>query len=760
MSSVEPRARRRGERSLTVGVLVALLASLMPLLRVVTPGAWLLGTVVMITALLVAGFAARRLRLPAVAVSLIEALLWVAFMSVVFLRDDSLFGVIPTVDSVQLVPRLLDAAMEDIVEGVAPMQATAALGFLIVGAAGLLTIVVDHVVLTARMPLVAAIALIVVSLIPAIAVPVEPDVSAFVLLAAAILYLVRAETRSREPLAPPRPGRETAGPTGATATALGIGAVAVVVALVVTPALPQPVIKGGAGEYGTGIGLDASLQLGSDLRRPREVEVMLVRSDAPAPPYLRATTLTDFDGDVWLPDRSRTVPLTDPDGFGPLGIDDGIETVEQTTTVEVRNLSSTWLPVSYPATEVTGVQGEWGAVPYNRTLVARTASSQGQQYQIVTQVPRPTLEQIRAREASRPPSATTGEPDSTTRVPSGLPSIIRDLAREVTAEAETDYDRLAALQQWFRGGDFRYSLFAPVEEGFDGSGAEAIARFLEVREGYCIHYASAFALMARTLGMPSRIVVGYLPGAPTTDAVDRQTVHSVSTSRTHAWPEVYFDGVGWVAFEPTNSLGSPTAFSSAPETPGDADGGPEETDGPSASPTASATGAAPGMDPDEGGTATGTQTTGEDGWPPLLVLVVVLIALALPAAVREFRGRGQLSAAREGDVAAAWILVQETAIDVGIPVPAAESPRALGNRLVVDHGVPPDEMQRLVEAIERTSYAPRRSRMWAGEGVPDAASAVRSALLAGADGPRRVLATVAPRSLIIRPGTAYAAARI
>ena len=82
------------------------------------------------------------------------------------------------------------------------------------------------------------------------------------------------------------------------------------------------------------------------------------------------------------------------------------------------------------------------------------------------------------------------------------------------------------------------------------------------------------------------------------------------------------------------------------------------------------------------------------------------------------------------------------------------------NTTIEAHGVPADEMRRLVEAIERTSYAPRRSRMWAGEGVPDAASAVRSALLAGADGPRRVLATVAPRSLIIRPGTAYAAARI
>ena len=110
-----------------------------------------------------------------------------------------------------------------------------------------------------------------------------------------------------------------------------------------------------------------------------------------------------------------------------------------------------------------------------------------------------------------------------------------------------------------------------MEEGFDGSGTDAVAKFLEVREGYCIHFASAFALMARTLGMPSRIVVGYLPGTATTDAIDRDTVYAVSSSQLHAWPEVLFDGIGWVPFEPTNGLGVATAFSPAGTSPNGAD---------------------------------------------------------------------------------------------------------------------------------------------------------------------------------------------
>ena len=75
-----------------------------------------------------------------------------------------------------------------------------------------------------------------------------------------------------------------------------------------------------------------------------------------------------------------------------------------------------------------------------------------------------------------------------------------------------------------------------------------------------MHFAGAFALMARTLGMPSRIVVGFLPGEFTGDTVDGQRVAEVTTGQLHAWPEVYFEGVGWVAFEPTKSLGTPTRF--------------------------------------------------------------------------------------------------------------------------------------------------------------------------------------------------------
>jgi len=196
--SVEQRTRRGGEWLLTLVLLIALLAALLPVMGVVKPGGWLLGSVVIATLVLAAGYGARRLRLPAVAVSLIEAGVWVAMMTVVFLRDTALLWIIPTPETIRAVPPLVDDAMDEIILGAAPLEDSIPLAFLIVGAMGLLAIIVDHVVLTARMPLLASIGIVAVSLIPAIAVPREVDVMAFVFLAVAILSLIRVETRSRE----------------------------------------------------------------------------------------------------------------------------------------------------------------------------------------------------------------------------------------------------------------------------------------------------------------------------------------------------------------------------------------------------------------------------------------------------------------------------------------------------------------------------------------------------------------------------------
>ena len=751
----EVSARRPADLLLTVAVYGAILASAFPLLRVVRPGYWTLGVVLLPALLLGAGYVARRFRVAAVGVSLIEVVLWMVLVTVVFLRDSAFLGVLPVPATVGEASDLLRQAMDHIITGAAPLDAGLPLTFFIVAAIGLLTVGIDHVVLTARMPLLAAIGLIVVSLIPAIAVPSDVDVPAFVMLAATLLFLLRAETRTRDVARPRLASRSTARAGrdprngGVTAAATGIGAIAVIITLVAAPLFPAttPVAGPGNGRWNS---IDPTLQLGEDLRRPMDGEVLQLRTDATSAPYLRAATLTSFDGQIWRPDSGHVATLGEGGSLGGVDVDEDVRITRYTTDIEITNLLSGWLPVPYPAVTVTGLQGQWNVLPMNRTLASSSDSANGQVYEVSADVPKPSLEKIRAASAG-------GEgPQDTTRVlPMGTPDIVFDLAREVTASASNDFDQLAALQAWFRSGEFSYSLDAPVAEGFDGTGVQAVAEFLEVREGYCIHFAGAFALMARSLGMATRIVVGYLPGMSSTDPDTGEKVYTVMNSQLHAWPEVHFDGIGWVPFEPTNSLGAATTFPPSSATPPDTGGTDiEPTPAASSSPTPTSSTDPAGLRGNEP-TSTDASATFVRPLPWMMTLLALLIVLAAPGVIREYRRRELLTAARTGDATAAWRSVQDIAIDLMIPLPPGETPRSFGIRLIDEHGAPAAPMWTLIRAIERASYSGRDIKF--GPDLADTVSEVRAGMLAAVPRPRRVVALVLPRSLIVRPGSAFSA---
>ena len=285
-----------------------------------------------------------------------------------------------------------------------------------------------------------------------------------------------------------------------------------------------------------------------------------------------------------------------------------------------------------------------------------------------------------------------------------------------------------------------------------------------MKEGYCVHFAGAFALMARSLGMPSRIVVGFLPGSYTGQVENGQRIAEVKTSQLHAWPEVHFEGIGWVAFEPTKSLGTATRF--LPQSQAIDDGG-EDVSGPTPTATASPRPtAAPAERPDDGPTdATGTATPMIDLRPYLTGVAIALILVSAPFLLRTLRRRMLARRAGAGDVVAAWRMVQEAAIDLGVPVPASESPRAFGTRLIAAHSAPAAEVSRLVAAIERASYAPPGSTVPRpnGSGASDGdgrmaadAESIRTGMLAALAPGARAQALILPRSLLIRPGSALA----
>ncbi|KTR93283.1 hypothetical protein NS220_13025 [Microbacterium testaceum] len=751
--------RRRDAALLTLGLFAAIAAALIPVFSVMQPGSWTLQAAFLTAAVLGAGLAARLFHLPALVATLLEVGIWLFALTAMFGRTTAVLWIIPSPATVSTVPVLFSAASEEIRTGVAPVAPGTGLAFVLVAAIGALAIVLDHVVLTARMPLLAGVGLVAVSLIPTIAIPADVDVTAFVLLAVALLFLLRVDTRSRHAGARSRPTGVPRRGRGASATAFGIAAVAVIVAVVATPLLPQPALRfasGGTGGYGTTI--NPNLELGNDLRQPRDIDVLTLQTTAPTPPYLRAVTLSSFDGSVWQPDRDDTVNVP---GDGPVfdapPVDSDIAVADYTTDISVGELDSPWLPVPSPATTVTGLQGDWLGMPQNRTIVSRSGSSRDQDYSVQTIAPRPTLEQIRAR-----PVGGSELGDTVRALPADIPAVIGDTAREVTAGAQSPYDALIDLQTWFRSSAFRYSLDAPVEAGFDGAGLDAVADFLQARTGYCVHFASAFAVMARTLDMPSRIVVGYLPGTMSSSVGQERSTFTVTSSQLHAWPEVYFQGIGWVPFEPTNSLGVPTSFASG--TTGGTNttpNAPQQQQ--SAAPETQST-TAPSLGNQDGPGLQGTGTAGAARGigPGLLVgggIALLLLLLAAPAVLRALRRRSRATAARAGDPVAAWALVQDEAVDLGIPVPGGESPRRFAERLVQEHGADPDDLDLLRGAIERVSYAEKAQDAADGPLLAGAAARVGAGLRARATGVRRVVSRVLPRSLVVRPGSAAAEER-
>ena len=131
------------------------------------------------------------------------------------------------------------------------------------------------------------------------------------------------------------------------------------------------------------------------------------------------------------------------------------------------------------------------------------------------------------------------------RVPETTPGRVLALARDLTRAAPKPYDRALAIESYLR--TFPYTL----EVDPPPPGRDVVDYFLfTARQGYCDYYATSMAVLARAVGLPARLVIGYASGeysAPTAEYIVRQ-------KDAHSWVEIYFPEVGWVEFEPTAGL--------------------------------------------------------------------------------------------------------------------------------------------------------------------------------------------------------------
>jgi transglutaminase-like putative cysteine protease len=130
------------------------------------------------------------------------------------------------------------------------------------------------------------------------------------------------------------------------------------------------------------------------------------------------------------------------------------------------------------------------------------------------------------------------------QLPEELPETVYETAEMITKGIESPYMKAVAIEKWLSLNS-SYTLTAgEVPEGKD-----FVQHFLETGTGYCEYYASAMTVLARCIGLPARYVTGYgLKQSPD----NRQNSYTVTNATAHAWSEVYFQGIGWLVFDPSD----------------------------------------------------------------------------------------------------------------------------------------------------------------------------------------------------------------
>jgi transglutaminase-like putative cysteine protease len=528
--------------------------------------------------------------------------------------------------------------------------------------------------------------------------------------------------------------------TGAVAnTALALGGTAIALAVVVPAAVPtmsMSVFEGnGPGTREVEV-KDPMVDLRRDLRRGEDVPLLWVTTSGPKPSYLRISVLSRFSGSEWTP-GDREIPQSQS-ATGALPPLDGVslEVPRREFKYDVRvgpDFASSWLPTAAQTSRIAAGTDWRYDVNTRDVIAAREGVTTADSTYDFTGV------QL-TYDASSMNSSVSGAGSVAgifTEVPSTLNNEIRRIAASVTAAAPTRFQKAQVLQQWFReDGGFRYDL-GQVPSAGDG-GADLLA-FLDERVGYCEQFAASMAIMARVIGIPSRVAVGFLEP-------DRATNGSweFSSRDLHAWPELYFPGSGWVRFEPT-----PQARATEP---------PDYTEADFEAVTETASPSATGSDeqlPERGEepdaeAAAADEATSSIPWVPILAallgLGLVAVLLTMPRLVRAARRRRRLA----GDIEDLWVELRDAASDLGQVWPEGRSPRRAGDwlgRLLatpVHDGSRPDRprrgrdqapdaaraLDRLVAALEQSRYA-RDPEAFAAEAFADDLALVEDALASG-----------------------------
>lgn len=327
--------------------------------------------------------------------------------------------------------------------------------------------------------------------------------------------------------------------TPAAVTACTMAGV-VLVALLVTATAE------GAGSSGTGVAPAVPLSAESLTSNLLAVEVhdandVLFQAKSSVRTYWQVAVLNILHNGVWVPDpdtqnaaqgTSNAAPVIQSNGSAPT-----LRRQDFKADVQIDDLFSRILPVPPGTIAISGTSATLTAVG----AVSPTPTTSGRQYTTMSTPPvsEPGSLGGNAPVSTYPPALVQAD----TALPA-LPAGIQGLAQGVTAGAQGPLAQAELLVNWFRSGQFHYTLDPPASP----PGTDPLVSFLTTtRSGSCEQFAGAFVVLARSLGLPSRVVVGFTAGRYS--GPGEVTVRGADA---HAWPQVYLGSQsGWVSFEPT-----------------------------------------------------------------------------------------------------------------------------------------------------------------------------------------------------------------
>ena len=527
--------------------------------------------------------------------------------------------------------------------------------------------------------------------------------------------------------------------------------------------------SGGGSGTGGGVGFpDPNTQLTKELHSKQAANVLAYTTTDPSPNYLQIYTLDKLTDKGWqLFGQPETLVSVMPRLPAPPGLTATSLVAIQTTTVAMADSVGqddlAALPVPYPATAITAT-GHLRADKSTLMVFDPGVSLGGLKYTVTSLDESPTAQVLNA--APPPPADITSSYLST---PSSYDSL-RNLALSIvrSAGSKTQFEDAVALQNWLTNG-FSYTLNAPTVLT-----STELTQFLEVtKKGYCQQFSFAMAVLARLLGIPSRVAYGFTSGTPIGGDSWLVTTHDA-----HAWPELYFQGYGWLRFEPTPSgvtgqgTAVPPSYSDGPA--GSATTGQAQAV-PSTAPSTLPSSGGQTLPPDlrnilgSGGNGGGAASGNAGTVSPWEVFGLVVAGLVLLAAVtpwcarrvirrrrwRRLTGRadwaGRADRARARDVAwahAAWEELRDDLTDYGAGAAPSESPRTVAVRAGTGLRLADPAraaLGRIAMAEERARYAPAPTD---GAGLRADSTAVRRAIAAAVPRGARWRARLLPASVL------------